>query len=358
MRKSLVGFAFAVALAVGWGVPTTAGATSTATSISALPPAALATITAAFQADAQAQTITTGSGLAPAANMDTATAKSFAAMTTNDASVAAYTRTFGFAWDAASSSVVSATVLSQSSTAISLDVDVKDVFHIAGTPNDGAMAHESIAVNDYDLTLSSQPGGLWQVTSLSTAPAPTSTSVEAPGTTGAPAPLPTPQGDPFGSGAATPSVTPAAAPSYNEPAAWNYAEKWNGGCNPYYTCYGNDCQNYVSAILHAGGMPYFNNGFFSWDAQTPDFYNVVDFQDFAIYVGYYQFLSSWAALRTGDFLQVNWSGGSSPDHAAWIDDIEGNIPMIASHTTQHWNYPITNWYSQYPNATYWLIHPE
>jgi Putative amidase domain len=187
---------------------------------------------------------------------------------------------------------------------------------------------------------------------------PTSTSTETPGTTGAPAPIPVPQGDPFGSVAATPSVTAADDPSYSEASAFDYAEKWNGGCNPYYTCYGNDCQNYVSAILHAGGMPFFNNGFFTWEAQTPDFYNVVDFQNYAAYIGYYEFLSSWGALRPGDILQVNWSGGDYPEHAAYVDDIEGGLPMVAAHTNQVWNYPITNWWAEFPSSTWWLIHPE
>lgn len=48
----------------------------------------------------------------------------------------------------------------------------------------------------------------------------------------------------------------SANPGYDRGAARDYADTWCRGRNPTYNCgFSNDCQNFLSQVLNAGGLP-------------------------------------------------------------------------------------------------------
>lgn len=120
------------------------------------------------------------------------------------------------------------------------------------------------------------------------------------------------------------SVSSAAA-SYNRTAAVNYADAWTHGRNSAYRNYDpNDCTNFASQILAAGGVPQiYGDGYvqhdqnwfnvslgnsYSWSAAN----NMKD--HFNLTPSRYATRSSVGSLFAGDIIFMKFSGDSVPNH--------------------------------------------
>lgn len=163
--------------------------------------------------------------------------------------------------------------------------------------------------------------------------------------------------------------------NYSDVVAYakQYALNYNGA----YVSFSNDCQNFVSQALTAGGWKndpsdvYDRNGVDDhqwWYGSGPpgsgvhwtySWENTVDFQQYVELSGRGTFVSYWSQAIPGDIVQVNWTGGTEPDHSmiitatgATLDDIK-----ITQHTTNRLNYPLIDDMNSYPKATWWLIQP-
>lgn len=146
----------------------------------------------------------------------------------------------------------------------------------------------------------------------------------------------------------------AANPGYNREAARNYADSWCRGRNSIYNCsFTNDCQNFLSQVLNAGGLPQlwcadrWNSvcwWFTSCSDHSVSWVNVPTFNAHAQYWNGVRFSlrPSFWYLGAGDPILANWPGGASWDHAAvymgegiaWEGTKQGQYCQLRSqHTT-------------------------
>lgn len=136
----------------------------------------------------------------------------------------------------------------------------------------------------------------------------------------------------------------------------SYAEKYALSPNPAFITYSNDCTNFVSQALYAGGWTFTNGG----GSSNTWFYNVhgnvhlpINSPSWSVVSNFYSFAtgsgravhdttSIWDAVP-GDVILVDWNGGSSPvDHAMVVTErtygTGGNI-YLTYHTTNRKNFP-------------------
>ena len=244
---------------------------------------------------------------------------------------------------------------------------MEDIFHVAGTPNDGSLRDESITINPYLLNMSCAGSGSWKMTSFvlqQPTVQPGSSTISPAGAYGPTASVGPAVGAPpsvsraairHAAKPAAPQAQAAASAPYSPSAAWNYAAAWWYRYNPAYPQYGDDCQNFASETVHAGGFP---EVYYAWDPGLYDWINTAGYNSWAWNSGIYNFLSYVSSLRTGDVLQIAWNGGSTPNHAMFVDGVQSGVQMLAAHTNAEWNYPVTTIEANYPHATYWAIHPN
>ena len=177
----------------------------------------------------------------------------------------------------------------------------------------------------------------------------------------------------------------------NYAAVVNYAVKYAGtdlgtgdtaGYNHNYPSFSNDCQNFVSQALRAGGWAddfagstvdptnyrewYFRNDPFNGQLQwSTTWDNTWWFMRFLYnnpneVRGYY--LGAWSQAVAGDIVQVDWDGASNglkPSHAMIITKAGSSLSdiKITQHTTNRLNYSLLTDMSNFPNATWWLVQP-
>ncbi len=129
-------------------------------------------------------------------------------------------------------------------------------------------------------------------------------------------------------------ITPLAAVAvsyYNRTNAVNYAYKWVYKRNNSYNFYAwlNDCTNFTSQVLSAGGMPYVINGLL-WKYDTKNWYysNTSNAEPSRTWWGAnnfykhgvntsskYSLASSFGNLNVWDILQADWDKNWSIDHS-------------------------------------------
>lgn len=170
----------------------------------------------------------------------------------------------------------------------------------------------------------------------------------------------------------------AQAQSYNRWAAVSYARQHasadrgpdnNYAYNPSYKSYGNDCANFVSQCLRAGGWQdtgwfyysdynWFNNsGGFGYHQSTWSWFNATDLLWFSYYSGRGYFINSWSQAQPGDIAFVNWDGSFPPTHAVIISAVDawGNI-YLAQHSNNRLDKPLWQYYADKPRAAFWVFH--
>jgi hypothetical protein len=177
----------------------------------------------------------------------------------------------------------------------------------------------------------------------------------------------------------------------NYAAVVNYAQTYYHNYNPAYGSYSDDCTNFVSQALRAGGWPYTwsdlgfkqanddnqwyytaNDPYVGW-SNSNSWSAVKDFHQFTVNSGRGTYLSSdkkswnvdWAHIVPGDIILVDWDGGGSLDHSmivvstsgkAWGSVTKADV-LITQHTTDRIGYHISNDVSAYPNAGWWVMQP-
>jgi Putative amidase domain len=149
--------------------------------------------------------------------------------------------------------------------------------------------------------------------------------------------------------------------TYNRTAARDYAYEWASSRNntdyPYYSNYydcsecWNDCTNFVSQALKAGGMVqwahmfltgddawYYNNTkpSHSWGG-AHNFYN--HFSQRA------RLASSSSALAVGDAVNADFEGDGHIDHTAIVTISNSTGVYVTQHSSYKKDSPLSNWYS-------------
>lgn len=141
--------------------------------------------------------------------------------------------------------------------------------------------------------------------------------------------------------------------SYNRKASTDYARRWVFARNPNYYDFskiGGDCTNFVSQCLFAGSntMNYSpNTGWFynSVSDRAPAWTGVNEFKNFIlnnIGVGPFGTTVNMNSLDVGDIILL---GRAENDyyHNTVVVGFEGNVPLIACHTFDQFNKPITSY---------------
>lgn len=151
------------------------------------------------------------------------------------------------------------------------------------------------------------------------------------------------------------------ASSYSGYAARNYAYDWYNDRNnadygyyaDYYNCADcwNDCTNFVSQALQAGGKtemkdPVYTTDRFNW------YYS--DFKPSHSWGGAHNFYSHWknwaslasssSDLSVGDAVNADFGGDGHIDHTALVTYISGGNRYVTQHTADKKNAPLSNWF--------------
>ncbi|WP_436502023.1 amidase domain-containing protein [Actinokineospora sp. HUAS TT18] len=142
------------------------------------------------------------------------------------------------------------------------------------------------------------------------------------------------------------------AAAFNRLAAIGYAVKWAYGRNPAYNSYGNDCTNFLSQIMRAGGWPNYGvgEGPVKWWRIPPK-----DSRTWSIADEFYWFakLSNrmrpyrGEPVRPGDAVFADWAGGHADrriDHAMFVTKVsrpyDWNGIYVTYHTSNQLNKPM------------------
>lgn len=157
------------------------------------------------------------------------------------------------------------------------------------------------------------------------------------------------------------------AVSYNYTAMVNYARSWVFGRNGAYRQFGNDCQNFVSQSLNAGGWQhvggwyqYDTSWWYSWANQTWSWTGAQHFHNFAVSQGRVTYLSYLNDLGPADVLQVHWPEGTPDvDHSMIVTYSPWSAGTrdirVSYHTTDTLDRSIWNLYSSFPYATWYAL---
>jgi Putative amidase domain len=162
------------------------------------------------------------------------------------------------------------------------------------------------------------------------------------------------------------------APNYDYQAMYNYAAAhWNNYNNIEYTRYSNDCTNFISQIMYAGGWPHYIDagdpyGVHSWYYRPATFgitYSWRVAHDWGVFA---QVLSHRTApldyvyqMLPTDVLQVDWDHPGEPgvdpsepegniDHTMFVDGIDGTAGAatevyLTYHSNDRWHVPFWGW---------------
>ena len=199
--------------------------------------------------------------------------------------------------------------------------------------------------------------------------------------------------------------------STNYSAVVAYANKWAGsyicttktncpsdtssdvGYNPEYWDFGNDCTNFVSQALRAGGWAD-SSAYSQWwysdedpngedyplDGWSSSWPVSTDLYTFAVDSGRGWFVNknaargnvNWSMVVPGDIIFVDWdstndssTGYQNINHVMIVTSTSGVAQgsvylgdiLIAQHTTNRKNYHISNDTAEFPNARWWVMEP-
>jgi len=156
---------------------------------------------------------------------------------------------------------------------------------------------------------------------------------------------------------------------YDRIKAYKYAELWWNGFNPAYReMKGNDCTNYISQVLHAGGMPMVNtgakgSGWWYRGGSSPSWsysWTVAHSLRFAL-SKYMQAreVSDPRQLKVGDVICYDWDGDGRWQHNTVVVDFDrSGMPLVNAHTIashrRYWDYRDS--YAYTPSTRYAFYH--
>lgn len=129
--------------------------------------------------------------------------------------------------------------------------------------------------------------------------------------------------------------------AYNRAAAAQYAAIWWNSFNPEYRrMLHNDCTNFVSQALHAGGLPMARSGQRDkgwWYAHPREGWSfswaVANSLNRYLAAGRAEVRGSALELELGDLISYDWNGDGRYDHSAIITGFDGfGEPLVTAHT--------------------------
>ena len=151
--------------------------------------------------------------------------------------------------------------------------------------------------------------------------------------------------------------------TYDRRRAIQYAERWWNEFNPAYRKFTDDCTNFISQCLHAGGIPMWgspNRGKGWWMRGKSWSYSWTSAH------GFYLLLAKSGGIRTkkvanpqelnvGDIICIDFEGNGRFDHSLIVTAKDANgMPLVNAHTTnsrhRYWSYEDSSRYT--PNIVY------
>lgn len=150
---------------------------------------------------------------------------------------------------------------------------------------------------------------------------------------------------------------------YDRRAAVQYADKWWNSNNPAYPVFDDDCTNYISQCLHAGGAPmwgYPNRekgwwiGGGTWSLSWSTAHSLRWYLAGSEKGMTATQVASAELLDLGDVIAYDFQNDGRFDHSAIVTAKIGNTPLVNAHTYntrhRHWDYKDS--YASTPNARY------
>ncbi len=153
---------------------------------------------------------------------------------------------------------------------------------------------------------------------------------------------------------------------YNRLKAVQYAERWWNEFNPNYPEFNDDCTNYISQCLYAGGVPMWGqpertrgwwiegkvNWSYSWTVAHA-FMLMLKGANWTVEVG------SPRELEIGDIICYDFEGDGRFNHNTIVTGMDGyGYPLVNAHTTnsrmRYWNYEDSTAYT--PEIQYKFFH--
>jgi hypothetical protein len=174
----------------------------------------------------------------------------------------------------------------------------------------------------------------------------------------------------------TPEPPGGATGGYNEDAAANYANAWAKSYNTAYRRWSDDCTNFVSQALRAGGQPDTPDWYYNANGQSGSWINAQNMDSWLdTYSGAVN-EGSWgpshaydaktpSTIWKGDVIQYNWDNGLTMSHTS-IQEIGyghdgqsgANGSLVDAHTAAHYGAIWSLWYwnNQVETTTYYFHH--
>ena len=150
---------------------------------------------------------------------------------------------------------------------------------------------------------------------------------------------------------------------YDRRSAVQYAERWWNEFNPAYNKFTDDCTNFISQCLHAGGIPMWgspNKAKGWWMRGKSWSYSWTSAH------GFYLLMAKSGGIRTkkvanpqelnlGDIICIDFEGNGRFDHSLMVTAKDANgMPLVNAHTTnsrhRYWSYEDSSRYT--PNIVY------
>lgn len=154
---------------------------------------------------------------------------------------------------------------------------------------------------------------------------------------------------------------------YDRQKAVQYAERWWNEFNPAYPQFEDDCSNYISQCLRAGGAPMWGNS----NRNRGWWYSGKSWSySWTVAHALQMYLQSSKGLKTkrmeranqlilGDIIAVDFDGDGRFNHSLIVTGFDGNgMPLVNAHTTnsrlRYWAYEDSTAYT--PNIRYKFFH--
>ena len=163
--------------------------------------------------------------------------------------------------------------------------------------------------------------------------------------------------------------------NYDRTAAQDYAIKWALSTNPDFPRYGNDCTNYVSQCLHAGGWPMVgtpsfggrkSNAVWWYDSHDEAWWTDASYtwggaQNFANFLSHSRrgsIVTSVDKLKIGDIVQLKNSAGHTY-HTMFVTLKSATETFLSYHTSDHKNEPLSKILGRSSGTpVYWKIKDQ
>ncbi|WNG61836.1 amidase domain-containing protein [Archangium gephyra] len=148
--------------------------------------------------------------------------------------------------------------------------------------------------------------------------------------------------------------------SYDYSAMANYAVAWALGRNPSYRTFPNDCTNFISQAVTAGGWAqvsgwYQNNDVWWYNSlnQSYTWAGAENWYWFATGSGRTYMLANVWYMGVADVLQMDFENDNNINHTMMVTQIAGSEIYLSYHTTDTLNRSLSSIIAAYPSAWYY-----